>query len=68
MLNGKLVLVTGASRGIGNAIALILGRAGATVIGTATSEEGADNISKIFSETKQRPNTIIRKKYEACDE
>jgi putative glycosyltransferase len=25
-------------------------------------------ISKIFSETKQRPNTIIRKKYEACDE
>ena len=51
MLNGKLVLVTGASRGIGNAIALTLGGAGATVIGTATSEEGADNISKIFSES-----------------
>ena len=50
MLNGKLVLVTGASRGIGNAIALTLGNAGATVIGTATSEEGAKNISKIFSE------------------
>jgi len=51
MLNGKLVLVTGASRGIGQAIALTLGGAGATVIGTATTEEGADNISKIFSES-----------------
>ena len=51
MLNGQIVLVTGASRGIGQAIALTLGRSGATVIGTATSEEGADNISKIFSES-----------------
>ena len=51
MLNGQIVLVTGASRGIGQAIALTLGRTGATVIGTATSEEGADNISKIFSES-----------------
>ena len=51
MLNGQIVLVTGASRGIGNAIALTLGGAGATVIGTATSEEGADNISKIFLES-----------------
>jgi 3-oxoacyl-[acyl-carrier protein] reductase len=42
MLNEKLVLVTGASRGIG--------KAGATVIGTATSEEGANKISKIFTE------------------
>ena len=50
MLNGKLVLVTGASRGIGRAIALTLGDAGATVIGTATSDEGAANISKIFTE------------------
>ena len=50
MLNGKLVLVTGASRGIGMAIALTLGNAGATVIGTATSDEGALNISKIFTE------------------
>ena len=50
MLNGQIVLVTGASRGIGNAIALTLGGAGATVIGTATSEEGANNISRTFSE------------------
>jgi len=50
MLNEKLVLVTGASRGIGRAIALALGGAGATVIGTATSEDGAANISKIFTE------------------
>jgi 3-oxoacyl-[acyl-carrier protein] reductase len=50
MLNGKLVLVTGASRGIGKAIALTLGGAGATIIGTATTESGADNISKVFAE------------------
>ena len=50
MLNEKLVLVTGASRGIGRAISLTLGEAGATVIGTATSDEGAANISKIFTE------------------
>lgn len=50
MLDEKIVLVTGATRGIGKAIALKLGEAGATVIGTATSDEGAENISKILSE------------------
>jgi len=52
MLTKKLVLVTGASRGIGQAIALTLGTAGATVIGTATSEKGAEAISKQFTEHK----------------
>jgi len=50
MLNEKLVLVTGASRGIGQAIALTLGNSGATIVGTATTELGAENISKMFSE------------------
>ncbi len=43
-MKGKIALVTGASRGIGQACALVLARAGATVIGTATSDTGADAI------------------------
>lgn len=43
--SAKIALVTGASRGIGKAIAVALGRAGFTIIGTATSAAGADNIS-----------------------
>jgi 3-oxoacyl-[acyl-carrier protein] reductase len=52
MLDGKLVLVTGATRGIGKAISITLGRAGATIIGTATTESGAVNVSKMFFENK----------------
>lgn len=50
MLNDKIALVTGATRGIGRAIALELGRQGATVIGTATSEAGAAQISAYLGE------------------
>lgn len=49
-LNDEVALVTGASRGIGRAIALALGQAGATVIGTATSASGAEGISTAFAE------------------
>ena len=45
LLEGHIALVTGASRGIGAAIAQELGKQGATVIGTATSAGGAENIS-----------------------
>jgi 3-oxoacyl-[acyl-carrier protein] reductase len=46
MLQGQIALVTGASRGIGKAIASALGAAGATVIGTATTDAGAAAISE----------------------
>ena len=49
-LQGKVALVTGASRGIGRAIALELGRNGATVVGTATSEAGAEKITAYFKQ------------------
>jgi len=49
-LQDKVALVTGSSRGIGQAIALELGRRQATVIGTATSESGAAKIDAFFKE------------------
>jgi len=50
MLQNQIALITGSSRGIGKAIALELGKNGATIIGTATTDEGAKSISEYLNE------------------
>ena len=59
MLTDKIALVTGASRGIGRAVALQLAEQGAQVIGTATSEKGAENITAYLKEAGLNGHGIV---------
>ena len=53
-LDAQVALVTGASRGIGECILLALAKAGATVVGTSTSEKGAESITRAIAEAGSR--------------
>lgn len=66
-LEGKIALVTGATRGIGKAIALKLAANGATVVGTATSEAGAQSISDMLAESGGRGVVLDVNDAQACD-
>jgi 3-oxoacyl-[acyl-carrier protein] reductase len=67
-LDGKLALVTGATRGIGKAIALELAARGATVVGTATSQTGAESISAMLAEHGGRGVVLNVVDAQACDD
>jgi 3-oxoacyl-[acyl-carrier protein] reductase len=58
-MQSDVALVTGASRGIGRAIALALGRAGATVVGTATTQEGAQKLAAELSAAGVRAHGMV---------
>jgi len=66
-LQGKTALVTGATRGIGQAIALTLAKQGCTVIGTATSESGAASISDALTAHGGRGVVLDVTDAAACD-
>lgn len=59
MLESDVALVTGASRGIGRAIALSLGRAGATVVGTATTPEGAQKLAAELTSAGVKAHGVV---------
>ncbi len=58
-LENEIAFVSGASRGIGKEIALELGRNGALVIGTATSEKGAESISNYLKENDIKGSGLV---------
>lgn len=58
-MENKIALVTGASRGIGQAIALKLGQHGAIVVGTATTEQGAETIDQYLNKANIRGKGVI---------
>lgn len=62
-LTGQVALVTGASRGIGRAIAMLLAQQGAIVIGTATSQSGSENISTYIAEAGKGRGAVLN----VCD-
>ena len=66
-LSGQIALVTGASRGLGQAIALELANRGATVVGTATSEAGAQGITEQLSALGGRGVVLNVTDAAACD-
>ena len=66
MLNGQIALVTGASRGIGKAIALELGKQGALVLGTATTPDGAEKISAYLAEAGVKGEGMVLEVREAA--
>jgi 3-oxoacyl-[acyl-carrier protein] reductase len=58
-LTGKIALITGASRGIGDAIIIALGKQGATVIGTATTKKGVENIDNKLKKLNIKGSSVI---------
>ena len=67
-LAGKIALVTGATRGLGKAIALQLQAQGAQVIGTATTEEGAQTITSYLNSPDCRGVQLDVTDDQACDD
>jgi 3-oxoacyl-[acyl-carrier protein] reductase len=67
VLEGRIALVTGASRGIGRAIAQELAAAGATVVGTATSAAGAESITEALAPQGGRGAVLNVDDAAACD-